>query len=297
MEDFKKYSPSSDEITLKYRLEKHIPNVEHFQKINLDAYENEFSSHIHKDKFDGFITISKKSTLREFKRIVSERTGFPINIMVGFGKWGGEEYDENGELWTIVAKYYIDENTPISQTHYNNAKITNRYIYIYIDITRDEIFSSINDNQIVNDKKFEKYEEEKKEDKEKINKLELKMDKLSFENSQNKIKISTIIKENRLLTERNKKEQERKQKHEKDKQDCNNEFKKEKNTIKDKKLNEWKSDIRKLLIKKYKKEFEEEGNNKSKSTITLINSFQKLLMNLLNKVKIMSNHLNDIQKK
>ena len=83
--NFKNYSYSSNQITLYYKLEKYIPNVGQFQKINLDAYKNEFSSHIHKKNFDGYITISKFSTLHDFKNLVSERTGFPIDTMVGFG--------------------------------------------------------------------------------------------------------------------------------------------------------------------------------------------------------------------
>ena len=46
---FKKYSPSSSEITLRYQLNKYIPNVKLFEKINLDAYGNQFGSNVNKD--------------------------------------------------------------------------------------------------------------------------------------------------------------------------------------------------------------------------------------------------------
>ena len=102
---FKNYSSSSNEITLFYQLEKYIPdNNNRFTKINLDAYQEEFSSNVNKDKFEGYITISKYSYLFEIKTKVSEKTGFPINTMIKFGIWGGEEYDRNGEKWTMVSE-------------------------------------------------------------------------------------------------------------------------------------------------------------------------------------------------
>ena len=153
---FQKYSPSSNELTLHYKLDKYIPNSKHFEPINLDAYGDELSSIVNKDKFSGYITVSKNISLKQFKKNISEITGFPIDTMVGFGIWGGNECDENGEEWTIVNPINIDENTLISNTCYNDKTIQKRYIYIFIDINKNQIFSSVNDNQIKNEKNLMK---------------------------------------------------------------------------------------------------------------------------------------------
>ena len=58
---FKNYSSSSSKITLYYKLGKYIPSAGTFTDINLNAYKNEFSSNVNKDKFKGYITISKNS--------------------------------------------------------------------------------------------------------------------------------------------------------------------------------------------------------------------------------------------
>ena len=67
----------------------------------------------------------------------------------------------------------------ISQTRYDSSLIDNRDVYIYIDIKRNQIFSSINDNQILNDKVIDEIKEESKEDKKKISELEIKVDELN----------------------------------------------------------------------------------------------------------------------
>ena len=179
---FKKYSSSSNEINLHYNLDKYIPNAKHYEKINLDAYEHEFGSNINKDNFNGYITISKNSTFIEFKKLISEKTGFPVETMVGFGVWDGEECDESGKIWTNVNRIDIDENTLISNSRYNSPVITERYIYIYIDMDRDKMFSKINENQIKNDKKYKQLEEKEKENKKKITKLEQNLNDLKSEN-------------------------------------------------------------------------------------------------------------------
>ena len=138
---FKKYSPSSNEITLYYQL---LKQNHQFKNSFLDYYENEFSSNVNKNEFSGLITISKNSTLYKLKIEISKKTRFPIKTMVGFGFLKGEYYDEFGVKWERITPYYIDENILILNSHYNNSMVAYRYIYIYIDITRDEIFSSIN---------------------------------------------------------------------------------------------------------------------------------------------------------
>ena len=226
---FKKYSSSSNEITLYYQLLK-LNNQ--FKNSGLAAYKNEFSSNVNKNEFSGLITISKNSTLYNLKIEISKITGFPIKTMVGFGCLEGEYYDEFGDKWERINPYYINENILILNSHYNNSMVAYRYIYIYIDITRDEIFSSINENQINNDKTIKKLEEKEKENKNKISKLELIIENLTSENNQNKKKISIITNENKRLTELNDKRQEEKKKHEKNSKDCNDKFKIEKNNIK-----------------------------------------------------------------
>ena len=266
------YSSSSIDIILFYKLDKYIENVRRFQPINLDRYENEFGSNVKKDKFSGYISISKSSKLKDIKSEVSKQTGFPTNTMVGFGYWGGQECDENGKKWTNVNHYVVDENMLILDSHYNSSIITDRYVYIYIDINKNQIFSSINDNQIINDKKLGELKEKEKENKEKITKLEIKINELCSENHQNKVKISNITNENKKLTELNKKVQEEKRKQEQDRKDCNDKFKIEKNNIKDKMIEEWKMEINKLLIKNYINEFENDDGKKNTSTKSMINS-------------------------
>ena len=227
---FKKYSSSSEEITLYYALVKYG-----YQLKNVDLYEykNEFGSNVNKKEFQGLITISKYSTLQNLKIEISKKTRFPINTMVLFGYWAGEYYDEDGLNWERINDYYIDENTLILNSHYNSPILTNRYIYIYIDISRNEIFSGINENQINSDKTIEKLKENEKEHKEKIANLELMMNNLNSENIQNKKTILNITNKNKILTEMSNKVQEEKKKQEKDRKECNDKFKKEKNSIKD----------------------------------------------------------------
>ena len=160
---FKKYSSYSNEITLFYNLNKYIQNSKHFEIINLDAYEDEFGSNVNKDKFVGYITISKSALLRDLKKNISTITGFPIDTMIGFWILAGTEFDMKGKESTIVEYIYLNEDTPISNTCYNNSILTKRYIYINIDINRNKIFSTVNDVQIKNDKKISEMEEVEKE--------------------------------------------------------------------------------------------------------------------------------------
>ena len=243
---FNQYSPLSNEITLRYSLTKYICDEQ-----DATLNENEFSSIVQKNNFDGYITISKHSTLKDIKIEINKKTGFPINTMVGFGYWLGETYDENGKKWENFRYYNINENTLILHSRYNNEIITKRYVYIFIDTSEDEIFLRINENQIINDKTIGELKEKEKKNKKKISKLELKMNELTSENYTNKIKISNITKENKRLTEINDKVQEERRKHEKDSKDCNDKFKIEKNNIKDKMITDWEKEISKILIKNY----------------------------------------------
>ena len=268
---FKQYSSSSNEITLYYQLMKYFPQ---FKDGGLYTYKNEFGSNVNKENFRGLITISKWSTLRNLKIEISKKTGFPLNTMVSFGYWEGEYYDESGVKWANVIDYNINENIAIFYSNYNSSIITNRYIYIFIDIDRDEIFSGINKNQIINDKKIGELEKNEKESKVKIINLELMMNNLTFENNQNRKKISNITNENIRLTENINKAQEERRKHEKDSKNCCDKFKTEKDKIKYKMIEDWKKEIIKILIKDYINEFETKEGKKKTSTTSMINSFE-----------------------
>ena len=169
----------------------------------------------------------------------------------------------------------------ISQTRYDNSLIDNRDVYIYIDIKRNQTFSYINDNQILNDKVIDEIKEESKEDKKKMSELEIKVDELNSENEKNKRIISKISKDNRILTEKNKEEEDRKRKHEKDKKNCKDDFEKEKHKIKNEKVEGWKKKINEILIKDYINEFERDEGKKKKSTISFLQSFKNFTDELI----------------
>ena len=267
---FKNYSASSDEITLRYELAKYILTTEHFTKMNLDAYEKEFSSNVNKDKFEGYVTINKNSTLLNLKSKISEKTGFPVDTMIKFGIWGGEEYDNEMTKWTMVQDYWENEYLPIANSRYNSPTITNRYVYIFIDISRNQIFSSINNNQLKNDQKINELKEEGKKSQNEISDLKRKMDELTSENFRNKQNITNLTEENETYKKRQEEEEKSKQEQEMKKKNCNDEFIKDKNSIKSKKFEECKKEINKILIKNYRTEFEDEEGKKSRTTMSLI---------------------------
>ena len=267
---FKKYLSSIDKITLHYELIKYFPKSERFTEISLDAYEKEFSSNINKDNFKGYITISKNSCLHDIKSKVSQKTGFPIDTMKYFGIWGGVEYDEFGEEWTIIKEYNVKGYTRIYDSHYNSPIVTNRYVYIFIDISNNEIFSSINDNQIKNDRKINQLKEESQRSKNEISNLRRKIDKLYFENSCDKQNIDDLTEENENYRKKQKEEEKRRRQEEKNIKNFNEEFIKDKNDIKNKKYEECKKEIDKILINNYRTEFEEEERKKSRTTLSLI---------------------------
>ena len=169
--------------------------------------------------------------------------------MVSFGYWVGRETDENLEIWTnIIENNDINDKTLIMNSRYNDSKIENRYIYIYIDKNNNQIFSTVNDNQIKNDKNIEKLSEEGKERMKEIFHFEEKINRLNTENDENKREIKNLKKENNILTSMKEKEQERKKEKEKMINTVNEELIKEKNGIKSKKMEEYKKEINKFLI-------------------------------------------------
>ena len=268
--NFKNYSIFSNEITLRYELNKYSPLPCFSKKIYLDAYKNEFSSNVNKDQFVGYITISKNSNLYNLKSKISEKTRFPVDTMIKFGIWGGEEYDFFMKKKTIVQDYYVNEYLLIANSHYNSPTITNRYVYIFIDISRNQIFSSIYNNQLKNEKKINELKEESQKSQNEIYDLKRKMDELNSENFRNKQNIINLTEENKTYRKRQEEEEKSKREQEMKRKNCNDEFIKDKNSIKNKKFEECKKEINKILIKNYRTEFEDEEGKKSRTTISLI---------------------------
>ena len=267
---FKKYSSSSNKITLRYQLLKYFPKSDEFTNIGLDAYEEEFCSNINKDNFEGYITISKDSYLYDIKSKVSKKTGFPIDTMTCFGIWGGEKYDKFGKRWTTINEYNVDDETTIYDSHYDSSIITNRYVYIFIDISNNEIFSSINDNQIRNDRKINQLKEDSQRSKNEISDLRSKINKLYSENSRNKQDINDLTEENENYRKKQEEEEERRRQEIINIKNFNDEFIKDKNDIKNKKYEECKKEIDKILINNYRTEFEKKEKKKSRTTLSLI---------------------------
>ena len=89
IEEFKNYSSSSETITIYYKLDKHFSNYQEGRDISLNTQADEFISIIDKDYFSGYETFKKSDTLNEVKKRISEKSGFPIETMIGFGKYGG----------------------------------------------------------------------------------------------------------------------------------------------------------------------------------------------------------------
>ena len=280
-EKFKLYDGNSNEITIYYNLEKYIENCERWTKINLDAYANEFSSIINKDNFHGYETFNKSDTLKEIKKRVSEKTGFPIETIIKFGKYGGQEYDDKQKKWTIVEYYTTDENILIGESIYNSIKIDDRKVYIYIDPSKSEIFASINKNQIKNDVK--------------INDMEKKMSNLNRENKQAKQEInnlknnqsnlqrqvSLLDNENLKLKKKQEEEDKIKKKIEMNRINCKTAFNQDKNDIKKKVIEDSKKDIIKIILKNVK-----ELESKNNSLPNYISKFTEVFFMTYNKIFI-----------
>ena len=116
--------------------------------------------------------------------------------------------------------------------------------------------------------------EEGKKRMEEISVLNSRMNRLQTENDKNKKEIRNLKETNEILTEREKKEQERKKVKEKNRKTVNEQFSKDKDDIKSKKIGEYKKEINKFLIEIYINDFEKK-EGKNKSSITLIKSFEK----------------------
>jgi hypothetical protein len=145
---------------------------------------------------------------------------------------------------------------------------------VWLDKDEPERFVKSNDNQIKNDKKIEQLNEEGKKRMEEISDLNSRMNRLQTENDKNKKEIRDLKETNEILTEREKKEQERKKIKEENRKTVNEQFSKDKDDIKSKKIGEYKKEIDKFLIEIYINDFEKK-EGKNKSSTSLIKSFEK----------------------
>ena len=138
---FKNYDPYSDEITIYYELENSYRKEN--ETIELSHYEKEFSSII--KSYNGYETFKKTDTLNDIKKRVSEKSGFPIEVMGEFGYMGGQQYIKE-KSWNIIEHYEKPETTQIKDTIYNSEYTQKRQIYIWIDILKSSKFKLLNDN-------------------------------------------------------------------------------------------------------------------------------------------------------
>ena len=226
---FKNYSKDSNEITLYYELEKYFSEYKQWRDARLYTYAEQFSSIIKKN-FCGYETFNKSDTLYQIKKKVSEKTGFPIETIIRFGFYDGDEYDPNGKLWNIISDYNVDDNTTIMNSRYNSSKVDDRKVYLYIDPSRSKIFESINENQVINDKKQKIMENDilnlKNDNKEK-NKIIIDLKK---ENEIHKHQISDLNKKNETLRKKQEEQEKNKKQQERNIIDCENKF--NENTVK-----------------------------------------------------------------
>lgn len=271
---FKNYSEDSNEITLYYKLEKYFYEHKEWRDVNLYAYAEQFSSMI-KKKFSGYETFNKSDTLYQIKKKVSEKTGFPIETIIKFGIYKGKKYDPNGTLWTNILGYNVDDYTTIMNSHYNSINVDDRIIYLYIDPSRSQIFESINENQVINDKKQKIMENDilnlKNDNKEK-NKI---ISDLKNENEIHRHLISDLNKKNDTLRKKQEEQEKNKKQQEKNIIDCENKF--NENTVKFRinKIKDSKREINKIIINKYAEEFKTGKSSNNSFVNSLINFVTK----------------------
>lgn len=279
-EKFKQYSEESNEITLYYQLAKDNIKKEKHLNLNLYAYEENFGSNINKI-FDGYETFNKSDTLYEIKKKISEKTGFPTETITRFATYCGKKYDNDNKLINIISPYEVEDSTIISNSKYNNSLVEKRYVYVFIDPSKNEIFERINENQILNDKKQKIMEDDilnLKQNNEEKNKI---ISDLTKKNEIHTQEINQLNKENKNLKKKQEEEEEIKRQQMKNIINCEKKFNKDKENIRINKINESKMEINKIIINEYVKEFENEEGKKSNFTNSLINfisSFTKEFM-------------------
>ena len=297
-EQFKQYDKNSSKIVLYFKLERYFSDYHEWRNISLDAYSELFSSIINKEYFCGYEIFNKSDSLYEIKKKISKKSGFPIETFVGFGYFFGEKYDPNKKLWTIIENYDVNDGTEIFNSHYNSIKVTDRYVYLYIDPSKSKIFESINENQIKNDKKQDDLERNIRDLQKNESELNISIKNLKSENEKNRNKINDLTKENKVLKDRQENEEKIKKVKEENKNKFKTEFEKDKQNIKNNKINESKSKINHIIINEFAKEFETKTGKKGNLTISLINyifgftkEFMKFNENFIKSFKINSNKI------
>ena len=297
-EQFKQYDKNSSKIVLYFKLERYFSDYQEWRNISLDAYSKLFSSIINKEYFCGYEIFNKSDSLYEIKKKISKKSGFPIETFVGFGYYSGEKYDPNKKLWTIIENYDENDGTEIFNSHYNSIKVTDRYVYLYIDPSKSKIFESINENQIKNDKKQDDLERNIRDLQKNESELNISIKNLKSENEKNRNKINDLTKENKVLKDRQENEEKIKKVKEENKNKFKTEFEKDKQNIKNNKINESKSKINHIIINEFAKEFETKTGKKGNLTISLINyifgftkEFMKFNENFIKSFKINSNKI------
>ena len=297
-EQFKQYDKNSSKIVLYFKLERYFSDYHEWRNISLDAYSELFSSIINKEYFCGYEIFNKSDSLYEIKKKISKKSGFPIETFVGFGYYSGEKYDPNKKLWTIIENYDVNDGTEIFNSHYNSIKVTDRYVYLYIDPSKSKIFESINENQIKNDKKQDDLERNIRDLQKNESELNISIKNLKSENEKNRNKINDLTKENKVLKDRQENEEKIKKVKEENKNKFKTEFEKDKQNIKNNKINESKSKINHIIINEFAKEFETKTGKKGNLTISLINyifgftkEFMKFNENFIKSFKINSNKI------
>ena len=216
IEEFQKFTPSSVTITIYYQLQKHFNDYQEERETTLEEYAEEFSTMIHKEYFSGYETFDKSNQLYEIKKRISQKTGFPIETMTKFGIYGGQFYGKDGRLRTIVNNYNCSQYITIGNSLYNSQKITDRYVYIFIDVNQKEFFVKLNENQKINDKKLENLTNTVDSLKKKNNEMTYNYFLLHDNFQSNKTQLEKLKTENNKLQkkqeENDKKEKERYQK-------------------------------------------------------------------------------------
>ena len=193
-DSFCKYDKDSDEITLMYELE----NV-HDRKgetCQLSHYKEEFSSIINNNKFKGYGTFKKSDSFLKIKEKISEITGFPKDVMVGFSTSGKNDIDENGKSWHYLEKYEVNDSLLIKDSKYNHEYSENRQLYLWIDIDKSPNFKLANEIQLKNDETFKNINI-------KYNSLITKYNDL--ENKYNDLNVDNILNINKLKIRKRKK--------------------------------------------------------------------------------------------
>lgn len=148
-------------------------------------------------------------------------------------------------------------------------------IYLYIDPSRSKIFESINENQVINDKKQKIMENDilnLKNDNIEKNKI---ISDLKNENEIHRHLISDLNKKNDTLRKKQEEQEKNKKQQEKNIIDCENKFNENTEKFRINKIMESKREINKIIINKYAEEFKTGKSSNNSFVNSLINFVTK----------------------